>query len=348
MIHQAPPAKTLADSLRRYRSPLMGIAIVLILVCHNSLWFDRGILNELNRYARSMAQVGVDLFLFCSGFGLYHAYRNATSLFGFYAKRLIRLLPAYFAAALIWCLMQRHFGEPVRPFLQQYALHAFFTRGELIVWYIPGILALYLAYPLLNRVVLSRKRLIGFSACVIGLSFFIAAADSPCLSNQLKTVNEVLLVRIPIFAAGAYCAAAAIPSPGKKAVFGSLLLTPVLLVCLMLSMDHITAISWWWVNRLLFAPLTVCLIILALPCLEKWHTTGVVRVLDFLGGITLELYLMQERLLIYLQGYVFPFAKSPDAVMCLNLLSVFLALTLGYVLHILCGKIQDILVKHFF
>lgn len=331
----------ISGRLRSHRQALMGIAIFLIMFCHNSMWTRIAPLGELNRYAKVLAQVGVDIFLFCSGYGLYFSWKKSGSLLTFYRKRAVRILPAYFIVMALWCLCQAFFGEDVCLSLKRFSLLTFFTEGELTIWYIPGILLLYGLYPLLFRLCQSGKRLILFSAGLICLSFWIALTPSEALPWGLEAVNEVLLVRIPVFLLGSCCArlnGEARPiSRWVWLAFGLLLMAGIVL-----SVEHVTALSYWWVNRLLFLPLVLCLVSLLLPCLEKG---GVVyRLFAFLGGITLELYLIHERVLYYLDTYILPASVlpnlgSPFESACVNLLSMGISALLAYFLHRLCSRL---------
>lgn len=53
--------------LSRYRTELMGLSAVLILVCHVYAYVE---LPGVMRYMLSLCNIGVDLFLFLSGMGI--------------------------------------------------------------------------------------------------------------------------------------------------------------------------------------------------------------------------------------------------------------------------------------
>lgn len=75
--------KTEIESLRM---ELMGFAIILIMLFH------LGVLP--------FGECGVDIFLFLSGFSMYHSLSRNDNIVKFYRKRLLRILPAYLIIAI--------------------------------------------------------------------------------------------------------------------------------------------------------------------------------------------------------------------------------------------------------
>ena len=59
--------------LSRYRTELMGLSALLILICHSTAYID---MPSIVVYALSVANIGVDLFLFLSGMGMWYSLRN--------------------------------------------------------------------------------------------------------------------------------------------------------------------------------------------------------------------------------------------------------------------------------
>lgn len=56
--------------LSRYRTELMGLSALLILICHSTAYID---MPSIVVYALSVANIGVDLFLFLSGMGMWYS-----------------------------------------------------------------------------------------------------------------------------------------------------------------------------------------------------------------------------------------------------------------------------------
>ena len=59
------------EKLSKYRTPLMGIAAIMIVLCHANLYDIQ--VNGIIRKMLSFGNVGVDIFLFLSGIGCYYS-----------------------------------------------------------------------------------------------------------------------------------------------------------------------------------------------------------------------------------------------------------------------------------
>ena len=74
--------------LSKYRTELMGFALLWIAFVHAQMWFRNPILQAF----KLTGQGGVDIFLFLSSFGLYYAYQKKEPYFTYLKKRLLRIL----------------------------------------------------------------------------------------------------------------------------------------------------------------------------------------------------------------------------------------------------------------
>ena len=57
--------------ISKYRAELMGISTILILICHAA--GNDVLMPKWLRYVVAQGAIGVDVFLFLSGMGLYHS-----------------------------------------------------------------------------------------------------------------------------------------------------------------------------------------------------------------------------------------------------------------------------------
>ena len=64
--------------LSRYRTELMGFSALLILICHSTAYID---MPSIVVYALSVANIGVDLFLFLSGMGMWYSMQRRCDMF---------------------------------------------------------------------------------------------------------------------------------------------------------------------------------------------------------------------------------------------------------------------------
>ena len=72
--------------ISKNRSFLMGLSIVLIMLCHNSLYFV-GNCYWINEYVKRLFQCGVDCFFILSGIGCYSSIKK-NNVMKFYFRRI--------------------------------------------------------------------------------------------------------------------------------------------------------------------------------------------------------------------------------------------------------------------
>ncbi len=145
----------ICETLKKYRTELMGIAIIWILFFHTS-WI---IFEPLNTFIHK-GYGGVDVFLFLSGFGIWHSLKKGNVL-QFYLRRIRKIYPSYLIVLIVFFL-HRYFysGEVYTPadllssFLHNLFLTAFFTWPKILFnWYIFLIMYLYLLSPLFYQII---------------------------------------------------------------------------------------------------------------------------------------------------------------------------------------------------
>ena len=79
----------LKNSLTEYRNELFGIATLMIVLCHSVSIVP---FPESLGHLISYGTMGVNIFLFLSGIGLYYSLKNNGDYLEFYKKRFVRVL----------------------------------------------------------------------------------------------------------------------------------------------------------------------------------------------------------------------------------------------------------------
>jgi peptidoglycan/LPS O-acetylase OafA/YrhL len=153
-------------NMSRYRGELMGAAMLFIILFHVGL-------NRWDPFfgLRRTGNVGVDMFLFLSGIGLWYSWTKKKKkaeapaegdapaetaeaprkegwhdIWSFYLRRFIRIYPAWLIVAGLYYIPKFH-GDWL-TLIGELAININFWRyGELAFWYIPAIMALYLIAP---------------------------------------------------------------------------------------------------------------------------------------------------------------------------------------------------------
>lgn len=137
--------------LSKYRTELMGIATIMILLCHAQPFGVQlpPILSKLLTYGNQ----GVDIFLFVSGMGLYYSLEKihgASQLLHWYKKRYKRILIPYLIIAtpfLLYITVEN--DENMWYFIKLISTISFWT-DHIGAWYIALLIPLYFISPLIK------------------------------------------------------------------------------------------------------------------------------------------------------------------------------------------------------
>ena len=138
-------------NISRFRAEHMGMAMLFVILFHVAL--PR---NDMFFGLRRMGNIGVDMFLFLSGIGLWYSWSklkiDSASTFGreylrFYWRRLKRIYPSWLVIACLYYIPRfdgKHWVELFGDILINWD---FWIRDELTFWYIPATMMLYLFAP---------------------------------------------------------------------------------------------------------------------------------------------------------------------------------------------------------
>lgn len=182
----------------KYRSPLMGFAILWVFFFHSSIHipFLQGLV--------SIGWGGVDIFLFLSAIGLCYSIRNCGCILTFYKRRLLRIMPIFWLLITIFFVLAV-VGNGLHP--RSFVEGLFYYSGigwwisglyeeprfVSYEWYTPTILFFYLIFPILNKS--SIKTLF----CIL---FFALCLSYYCSENRILYSLHLTYQRIPIFILG--------------------------------------------------------------------------------------------------------------------------------------------------
>ena len=140
------------SDISKYRTELMGIAILWVYLFHSQIIISRSFYYCIPFVLKETGYIGVDIFFFLSGYGLiYLFYNNNTSISSFYYKRFLRIIPTYWIIILINSLLRYCcFGEISTTYniIQKMLCTGFFTNKNKFDWFVPTIIFLYILYPI--------------------------------------------------------------------------------------------------------------------------------------------------------------------------------------------------------
>jgi peptidoglycan/LPS O-acetylase OafA/YrhL len=145
------------NDLSRYRGELMGIAMLFIILFHVYLPRQHAFFG-LHR----LGNVGVDIFFFLSGIGLWYSWTKplekgmplrkalASPLISFYKKRYWRIYPAWLVMASLYYIpiYCKSKTQTLIDLIGDISINwDFWIRDELTFWYIPATMMLYMIAP---------------------------------------------------------------------------------------------------------------------------------------------------------------------------------------------------------
>lgn len=274
----------------------MGFAIIIIVFYH---FFNCGGDTTIDKVLRNIfahGYTGVDIFMVVSGLGLTFSMSKSENLKEYYLKRWVRIFPFFTFITLIECWIIS--GESFGLALLRSTTIGYWTGVPYIDWYVPAIVGLYVAYPLLYFYVVKPQKY--KLALFASLAFFILSVIL-CFVPVVGWKHFALLYRLPDFIMGSMMGIAIKsgyrPEYVKRLVVSSAIIGGIMIVALN-GTEH----RFWLVN-LCFTPTYLYLLCHIFNWLAE-NKTKVLRyipvVFAFFGVFTLEMYRVTssfERLL---------------------------------------------------
>ncbi len=292
--------------ISKYRTQLMGIACIWIMLFHNRFqWTGTSILRTFI----SRGNVGVDMFFFMSGVGLYYSFKKDPNVPRFYRKRLTRIMLPYTLYAVPFCIWRAHLKSSKHSFWAYFLEKVFVKNGITTTWFIPAILVCYIVFPLIytlqNEAVTVKGRRIGRNHITLALLliYFVFLRYVMSAHPTLWKHTEIALTRGLVFIIGCHCAEWIYEK--KPLPEGSGLAGFLWIVVYLYFFRPENKLSTFWI-RLSFIPFAVaCLIFFSwlLLTLDTHTEMHRFRGLVFVGERTLELYLTHIMLRMIYDAY---------------------------------------------
>lgn len=293
----------LAD-ISRYRGELMGLAMIFVMLFH--VWMPKS--NPMYGLVRC-GNVGVDIFLFLSGIGLWYSWTKNPSLKHFFKRRYARVYPAWLIVACLFYIpnyLNTPGGgySPDVPNLIANILigWSFWRIDDLTFWFVPSIMMLYTFAPAYMTLI-QRHPAYRWTA-VAAMVLAVMVQYYPPVHGTVGHL-EIFFSRIPIFLIGINCGAMV---KERRTADGSSIWLIALVFVMSLMMCVEFEQSWrgrfpLFLERMVYIPLTVTCILLLVQALR--HTPSAVRRgLAFLGTISLEMYLIHIQFVLkYVAAY---------------------------------------------
>ena len=183
------------ERLITHRQYFMGIAMVLIMLSH--------LLSSCKEirllWAFYPGFVGVDIFLFLSGYGLCNSWKKNSAKV-FYARRFSRILPMFLLFQLFACIYQYIINSNISlndTFCNITSLSFWGVGGLCLEWYLSFLLYLYLLFPFFYAV--THK-----SGTLFIVSLLVGVLVMQYFTDWRWNI-DASFSRIPIFVLGILC-----------------------------------------------------------------------------------------------------------------------------------------------
>lgn len=295
------PSIELAN-ISRFRAEQMGAAMLFVILFHVAL--DRG---DPFYGLRRCGNVGVDIFLFLSGVGLWFSWVKTPDVLRFYRRRLLRIVPTWIVVATAFYLSDylgaRRFSHSIVDLIGDITINwDFWLHDELTFWYVPAIMALYLAAPWYMRLVQSRPV---YRWLPLLMVIWCVMVQWVLPIHHAVGHIEIFWSRVPIFFIGINFGEMVRTRRQLSSDAVWLLLVTFLMTfgtCLYLEQVRHGQFPLF-VERMLYIPFTVCTV-LVMNRIFRRTPQWVNRLFRFVGALSLEAYLIHIHfVLMYVQPY---------------------------------------------
>ncbi len=321
------------QNISRYRGELMGAAMLFVILFHV------GLPREDAFYGlRRIGNIGVDMFLFLSGVGLWFSWTKRPSLKHFFTRRYLRIYPAWLIIACLFYIPDflgpRQFSTNIIDLLGDVLINwDFWLHDELSFWYIPATMMLYLFAPAYMQLIIKHP-VYRWLPVVMIMWCILVQYVTPI--HAAVGHLEIFWSRVPIFFIGINFGQAV---KEKRCMDGaSLWLIVLVFVMAFASSVFLEQVRHGqfplFIERMLYIPLTVTAILLLNRVFRrtpKWFNATFREV----GALSLEAYLIHLHfVLVHIER--FHWSYWPTFLVCIAI-----TMPLAWLLH----KIVELGVK---
>lgn len=289
-----------------YRSSLMGVATIMVLLFHFQANFGIAPIDCFS----SIGYGGVDIFLFLSGFGLVNGYKGNAK--HFYVRRFARLYPTYLICAFLTFWQKGDFN-PVNPLIASTGIGYFLPGFHIpaIEWYVPTMYLLYVFFPWFMS-----------WSCRTGGNKFTKSVATAIIVGLLLTAVLIVIQkgtiilstsRIPIFFIGVYFGHLfkhkVIINPF---IIRTLMVLSIVFLIVQMYIVSIFDVIFLWRNAIFFLPFALIVPGFCILLSEVFSkcSNWISYCFAFVGKLSLEVYLVHVLLLNYWKKYLYDWTLS--------------------------------------
>ena len=333
---------TLLSYAKNYRLELMGVAITWVMMLHGSELYSTVRIPIVSTIAKR-GNIGVDMFLFLSGFGLWFSLEKNNDTIAFYRRRVKRVLLPYLILAFpFWIYNTLYYKAGFSKFLMDYMGISFVTQGVVTTWYIFLIIALYLVYPLIYHWE-KKSGLIADAAMIVAcISFCIVLKRHlPSLYGHV----EIAITRVPAFLLGSLAARLTKQKNKAEYVFFAsyaIFATAIFILHIPIKKSNLDlSVVLYRFGGAGIAVMVITVFSVFYDRISKWRGGFRSKLLQHLGIISLELYLLHIFLRTLLRHNKVGIHASALQQSFIWFLTIVIAVVLSTMFHYLYERIGN-------
>lgn len=281
------------ELISKYRNEIYGFGILWIMLFHSigelqlDYTFGYAFLKPVQAIIGG-GNIGVEIFLFCSGVFLYFSYHRNPSILSFMKKRISRLFwPVLLINGLYWAWIWIFEKHNPATFISKISMLDFWLSGDQQIWFVACIFICYLLYPYVYAYLFESKFVNSWIRLLLLLG--VVAILTLSLQNgypEIYNKLEIAVTRFPVFLIGCFAGKFVYEKktlPGWS--YGVFLLLDVIVVCV-LQMDVLSGAWHRWFYMI--GGISVTFTVILFFQLLKWKPTQ--SFFSFFGKISLNLY----------------------------------------------------------
>ncbi len=296
----------------------MGVAALWVMLFHGTMDVPIKGIEVLVK----IGYLGVDIFMFMSGFSMQKSFNKSLGVKDFFLKRIIRIMPTFIPFSFLWCFTYLREIENTKTIAYAARSSEFWITLAVFRWFVPAICICYLITPIIDKIL--KRFDYKFASLVLMIVVCLILAFPFMLIGS--SVALMVLLRIPEYIIGYWYA----NSEGNRIpiIIRILFLVSLYVVYYYLlgrfSDSYLADTGLYWLPPILCVSSMVI-------CLSRSRIINN-PMCKFMGKYSLELYLWHVFLLFPLERVIKNFSINLDKYgVAINLLAIFWACFVAWI-----------------
>lgn len=179
------------SDISKYRTQLMGCATIMILLCHANGYGV--VLPSFLRNLLVYGNLGVDIFLFLSGFGCFYSLGKANNIMTFYKRRMLRILLPYITISVFFLIIDEILQNDfcLEQWLLELSTISFWVQHK-GTWFVALIIPIYLISPFVYKLFqFTSRKLIVCMLLITSIMVLTSHDVYPSEDSQYELIDNL-------------------------------------------------------------------------------------------------------------------------------------------------------------